>query len=88
MGAGATAAWGDHAGTILAHLELQGRPFRVDPGTGHLGHDHAQTAHSGQAAVQAAFHSCHQAGQQLWRHQGTHAERRGRVEARGLGWGA
>lgn len=73
--AGATAACGDHAGTALTHLELQGRPLRVDPGAGHLGHNHAQATHSRQTAVEAALHACHQAGQQLWKDQRTHAKR-------------
>lgn len=47
------------------HLELQGRPLRVDPGADHLGHNHAQVSHGGQAAVQVALHTCHHTSQQL-----------------------
>ena len=46
----------------------------MDPGAGHLSHDHAQAAHGGQAAVQAALHSLHEAGQQLWKHRRAWAE--------------
>lgn len=37
----------------------------MNPGTGYLGHDHAQTSHGREAAVQVALHPRHQTGHQL-----------------------
>lgn len=41
----------------------------MDPGANDFGHDHAQAAHGGQAAVQAALHACHHTGQQFCKHR-------------------
>ena len=60
----------------------------MQPGAGHLGHNHAQAAHGRQAVVQAALHSLHQAGQQLWKHQATWVELGAGGGCRGGGQGA
>jgi hypothetical protein len=52
-----------------ACLEFQGGALRVDPGADDFGHYHAQVAYGRQAAVEATFHTCHHAGQQLCKHQ-------------------